>query len=195
LDSSLAKGAERISVLDRLVLSGNKIWRVLAFIASAFMFVNMAFIILNIVLRRFFSMPIFGATELVCYISLTVASFALCQNEWVDGNIRMTLILESLKERGGYILLFIVNLVCSVFFVIFSYLFIVQAIGKFQVNDTSYDLHIPVWIPNAILALGVCAMTACIIIKMLMYFCAIRTGKVFDLRKIAILDAGEDALE
>ena len=146
-------------------------------------------------MRRFLNFPIFGATEIVCYVSLVVTCFALSQNEWIDGNIRMTLLLENLKRKGGFVLLFIVNVVCAVFYIVFSYLFIGNLIVRLGNMSTSYDLNIPLWIPTAVMAFGVCSLTVCLIVKAIMYFVAIKTDKAYSLRNMSVLDAGDDFLE
>jgi TRAP-type C4-dicarboxylate transport system permease small subunit len=185
----------REAVLEKLILRSNRILRVFALVASCTMTLTMALIILNVVLRRFFNAPIFGATEIVCYASLVTASFALGQNEWVDGNIRMTLLLEKLSVEKGYVLSFVINVITTVAFVLFTYLLAQKAIGNYQKNDISFDLHFPVWVPAMILSVGFGILAVTMAVKALAYLYSIRFGHAWDFRALAITQAGDDLLE
>ena len=75
-------------------MGATKVWKWEAGIAWVFLFANVLLIMTHIIMRRFFDAPIYGSIELIKYISLCAASFALAQNEWIDGNITMSLVHE-----------------------------------------------------------------------------------------------------
>jgi TRAP-type C4-dicarboxylate transport system permease small subunit len=181
--------------LKKYVLLANKIWGCFAYLASALMVINVMVIILNIIMRRFFNMPIFGSTEFIRYISLGTASMALCQNEWVDGNIRMSLILEHLKKKTVHAIIFVVNLICSGAFAFISYLLIDQAIDKYFKNDVSPELYFPMWIPAAVLSVGFCVLTATLICKLFVSLYTLKTGEEVNLRGLVIGTSEDDVVE
>lgn len=165
-----------------LATNAYKVWKATALFASIFIVANMCIIIFNIVTRRFFNSPIYGSTEIVSYLSLITASFALAQNEWFDGNIRMSLVLEILPHKFSRYLIFVDYIVCSAAFVYITYLIGNQAVNKYVTGDISTDLGVPLYIFSAILALGFCILTVCIIIKTLVYGYAAFTSEEINFR-------------
>jgi TRAP-type C4-dicarboxylate transport system permease small subunit len=163
---------------------------------SCFLLVfNMLLIVANIILRRFFNSPIFGSTELVRYLSLCAASFALSDNEWVDGNVNMTLLLEMMSNKTRDIMVFLGNVFCAVSFVLISYLLIIQAISKYTKGDITTELGIPIWIPASILAFGFVVLTLMIAIKSVILGWALKTGEKIDFRNIEPVSDDEKVLE
>lgn len=180
---------------ESLVKKTNKLLRILTMIAAVAIFSNVLMIVVNVILRRFFKAPIYGATEFVCYISLFTASFALGQNEWIDGNIRMTAILESFKnEKTRNIISFIVYAVSTIGLFIMTYLLLKMSVQDYITKEVSYELHFPLWLPAAIQTFGFFVMTIVMLIKSLLYLHAINTGQKFNLRKLATEMFGDDDL-
>lgn len=151
--------------MRKLATGAYKVWNITSMVASVFLVFNMVVIIANIIMRRILGAPIFGSTEIVSYASLITASLALAQNEWFDGNIRMTIILDMLNKKTSRIIQFVDYIICTVAFVYISYLLVGQAFSKFAVADVSTDLKLPLFIFAGCLALGFILLTACIIVK------------------------------
>ena len=63
--------------INKIVRISGKIWLVFTRIASLFMALSAALIIVNIITRKFFNAPIFGSTELIAYASLIIAALAM----------------------------------------------------------------------------------------------------------------------
>ena len=122
-----------------------------------------------VILRRFFHMPIFGATEIAKYGIMVAASLSLMTNEWYDGNIEMTLITDKLGNRSRTLLRVIMNSLACVGFIYVSYYMILQAIYKFNTGEASQDLHIPIFIFVIILAFGGMLLAFCNLYKAIMY--------------------------
>jgi TRAP-type C4-dicarboxylate transport system permease small subunit len=182
--------------VEKLVDRANTFWRIWAVISSYFMFFVIAIIVVNVLLRRFMNAPIFGSTEIVCYSVLVVSSFAMAQCEWVDGNIRMGLFLESIKNaKTRNIILTIINVVCTIGLVIISLLLAYQVVTKFAHGDASISLHVPMWAMYAILLLGFILLTICFLVKVIINFHTIRTGVYYNLKQYAKEKSGEDMLE
>jgi TRAP-type C4-dicarboxylate transport system permease small subunit len=173
--------------MKNLLLYANKIWRVEAAAAWVFLFANVLIIVVNIVMRRFFNAPIVGATEIIRYISLIAAGLALAQNEWIDGNITMSLIHEKLKRKNAKRLKAITNSIVAVIFVLITYLLFIQVRDKIVNLDVSYELQIPVWIPALILAVGFTVLTVSIIIKsILLWFIEVTGAPEVNFRDLVV---------
>lgn len=151
--------------LKKLAENADKVWRATSSAASVFLLFNMFLILANIIMRRFFKTPIFGSTELVSYASLITASLALAQNEWFEGNIQMTLILDKLPRQISKYVVFVDYLVCSGAFVFITYLLGKSSVKQFSTGDYSQDLKLSIYIFYIILTIGFAILTACIILK------------------------------
>ncbi|MDR1246725.1 MAG: TRAP transporter small permease [Clostridiales Family XIII bacterium] len=162
--------------MNKLLLYANKIWRFEAAAAWVFLFANVLLIVVNIVMRRFFNAPIVGATEIIRYISLVAAGLSLAQNEWIDGNITMSLIHEKLKVKSANRLRAVTNSIVSLIFILITYLLYIQVSDKIVNLDVSYELQIPVWIPALVLAFGFTLLTVSIIIKSVLLWFIEATG-------------------
>ena len=169
--------------MRKLATGAYKVWNVTSTIAGVFLIFNMVLIIANIIMRRIMGAPIFGSTEIVSYASLITASLALAQNEWFDGNVRMTIILDLISKKTSMVIRFIDYIVCSVAFVYISYLLVGQAISKFAIADVSIDLKLPLFVFAGCLALGFIMLTVCIIFKAIIFgYCAIK-GEDINLKR------------
>ena len=173
--------------MDKLKITANKIWKFETAAACSFMFANVLLIVANIVMRRFFNAPIVGSTEMIRYISLVAASLALAQNEWINGNITMTLIHEKLRQKSAARLSAITNSVVSAIFILITYLLYVQVHDKFTKLDVSYELEFPIWIPALILAIGFSTVTAAIIVKsILLWYIELRDLPLINFRDMVV---------
>ncbi|NLO96693.1 MAG: TRAP transporter small permease [Peptococcaceae bacterium] len=168
--------------MNKLVRITDRTWDITSKVASVFLTVIMLLIIANIVMRRFFNAPIFGSTELVRYFSLAAASFALAQNEWFEGNIKMTLFLELVSEKLRKIILFIGSIICTAAFSYISYLLVGQAIAKYVKNDVSTELNIPIFIMAGILALGFIFLTISLLLKTIVNGYNLKNNVELDMR-------------
>jgi TRAP-type C4-dicarboxylate transport system permease small subunit len=111
-------------------------------------------IIVNIVMRRFFNSPIFGVTELIQYTMLFSASFAIVENEWVDGNVNMHMLLEKMTQRTRSFVLFIVNILTTFGMGVVDYLLFKQFLQRFAEGKVTHELGFPVWAPALVIAIG-----------------------------------------
>lgn len=168
--------------MKRLAANSGKIWGFTSAIAGVVLTFNMLLIIANIIMRRFFNAPIYGSTELVRYASLVGASFGLAQNEWFEGNIKMTLLTEHIEQKAADIIRFICDVICSIAFSYISYLLIIQAVSKYIKADASTDLRLPIFVFASILAFGFIVLTICLIIKAIIQGYIVKTGTPVSLR-------------
>jgi TRAP-type C4-dicarboxylate transport system permease small subunit len=149
------------------------------------------FVMVNVILRRFFNSPIYGSTEFIRYISLLSASLAIAENEWVEGNAKMSLLLEKLPKKYADTLIFISGAICSAVFILVTYLLFVQAVDKFAKVDITPELNFPVWIPAIVLAIGFCILTVTIIIKTVILGHALKSGETIYFERLKKADPGE----
>jgi len=131
---------------------------------------------LNVLLRRFFNMPIYGSTEIVRYISLACASFAIVEHEWVNGNINMPIILDAVPKKVRAIMLCTGYIIATGVFTFISYLLIRQVMNRYTFHSVSPDLGITLWIPALVLSIGFIAMTLTIIVKAVICGWMVKTG-------------------
>ena len=155
----------------------NQIWGVTTHISNLFLFALMMLVVINVIARRLFNAPIFGVTELVCYGSLASAAFGLAQTEWMDGNVRMTLVLERTSVKFGCILNLIINIVGLMGFSYVSYFLVMQAFTKFANGQLSSEIRFPMYIVTGILAVGFILLTLAILAKLVLYGLRIKNGQ------------------
>ena len=161
-------------MLQKYEKTMNRIWGVTTNISNIFLFLLLMLVVVNIIARRFFNAPIFGVTELVCYGSLAAASFGLAQNEWMDGNVRMTLILERTSAKFGCFLNLIVNIVALLGFTFVSYHLVMQVGTKLSNGQLSSELNFPMYIVTRVLAIGFILLTLAILAKLILYILRIK---------------------
>ena len=164
--------------MEKLINRASRAFRVFSNVAMVLLFVNVAIIIANIVMRRFFNAPIYGMTELVRYISLFVASFAIVENEWVDGNVSMTMVVDALHAKARCVTMFVANLATTVAFVVLDYLLIQQMVNKYRDMSMTVELRIRLWIPCAALVVGFVALTVVLALKTYIWAWMRKTGQV-----------------
>ena len=160
--------------MDKYVKTMNKIWGVTTQISNLFLFVIMMLVVVNVIARRVFNSPVFGVTELVCYGSLASAAFGLAQTEWLDGNVRMTLILERTSVKFGCFLNLIVNIIGLLGFAYVSYFLVLQAFTKLSNGQLSSEIRFPMYIVTGILAVGFILLTLAILSKLVLYILRIK---------------------
>ena len=140
---------------------GDKLSNFTCYIACVLLFAIMILVIANILVRTFSSGSILGTTELVRYGMCIAAALALTQNEWVDGNVRVTILLEVMPKAAHRVVDFLCYVVTSIGFVPITYLLFQQAFDQIALNTLTQDLFMPQWIFSLLLAVGFLLLTIC----------------------------------
>ena len=179
----------------KLASVSNKVFHAITWVGGIVLTINVLLVVANILLRRLFGNPIFGATEYVQYISLIAGALALCQNEWYGGNVTMTLVLEHLSNKVECVVRFICDIISAIGFTYVSYLMITDTYGKFIQNDVTNTLGMPRWIFVAILAFGVVMLTLAIYVKTIIQGYVVFGGKPINLRDPESTGMDADILE
>ena len=182
--------------MEKLMKTADTLWRLWARAACFFMAFVIGFIVVNIILRRFFNAPIFGSTEIICFSVLFTSSFALAYCEWVDGNIRIALLLEMASEKVRMGMMLIVNIACTIGLIVCCYLLVNQTISKYVIADTSFSLKWPLWIFYLALSVGFILFTLTFVVKAILTLHCVRQGlPMYDLKAYAASQIDEDMLE
>ena len=167
----------------------SKIVNILSVLPKIMVAVDMLVVVANVIMRRFFNMPIHGATEVICYLGLATASLALFFTEWTEGNVKMTFLNEHLSERAGDILDMIINIACVPVMAYATYLIAQMAVSKFNKGDRSVELGFPMWIVALVLTIGFALITIVILCKAIVRIYDVKNGIHTDFR----VGAGEAA--
>ncbi len=160
--------------MDKYEKTMGKFFSFTTYISDGFLVFIMLVVVANVIFRRFFNSPIYGSTEIVCYCSLAAAALGLAQTEWLDGNVRMTLILEKTGVKFGTFLNLIVNIVGTVGFIIVGILMVRQSMNKYADRQISTELHMPMYIVTGVLAAGFILLAVALVAKLILYIMRIK---------------------
>ncbi len=163
--------------MKKMAKVADKCWQILAIIAGISLIAITLLIIVNIIMRKFMGAPIFGATELVKYGALIGGAMALAQNEWFDGNIQMTILLEHIPVKVRRVIEIVDYAVCTVGFAFVTGLLFKQSAQKFANNERTVDLSMPIGVFNTILAIGFVFLTICVLLKFILKIHEYKTGE------------------
>ena len=147
-----------------------KVFGFLETISDFLLLIMMCVALANVLLRALFNYPIYGTFEIVCYVSLIMAAFAMPDTERTSSNISVTLVNEMLPEKGSKILKLITNIMgaggCSVI----GYRLIGLAQRRFVNGDVTADLRMPIYIFVYIIAAAFFLVAVCMLFKALSFF-------------------------
>ena len=147
-----------------------KLFGLMETVSNVLLLAMMAVALLNILLRALFRYPIFGTFEIVCYLSLVMAAFAMPGTERDNGNISVTLASESLPPKGARILKLVTDLMGMAGCFVVEYRLVGLARRKLENGDITADLGMPVYIFVYIIALAFFLISICLLYKVLSFF-------------------------
>lgn len=148
-----------------------------AIISGFCMTVVMLVVVANIITRRFFNTPIYGATEIARYGMMIAASFALMNNEWHDGNVTMTFIIDMFGKKCRNIVATVMNFIGFGCLCYVTYFMAMQTAYKMSTGELSSDLLLPVWVFVAVLTFGGALLALCLLAKAVLYAHAAVSGR------------------
>ena len=146
-----------------------KIFGIMIRISSIILSLIMIFVVINVILRITIKSPILGSTEIVRYAALIGAALALCQNEWFDGNIRVTMVLELLPKKAASAIAFIGYALVSGGLGMIAYFLYQQAVKYFQSGTLTNELYMPSGLFAGFLAFGFLTLMICFIIRTIFF--------------------------
>lgn len=139
-------------------------------VSDVLLLAMMVLAIANILLRALFNLPIFGTFELVCYLSLVMAAFAMPDVERTDGNISVTLVSEALPPKGARVLKLVTDVIALAGCSIVGWKLVGLAQKKLANGDITADLGMPVYLFVWVIALAFFLMAVCLLFKVLAFF-------------------------
>ncbi len=151
--------------MNKFEINTCRIWRYFALGGAIILFLDLCFVGVNVILRSFFNLPIFGSTEIVRYSSLVGAALAMALNQYNDGNIRVTLIMELVSAKVRDTISFIADIVLACGFIYITYYLIQYVISLKSTADLTMELSMPTWLFALILCAGFVMMTLGGIVK------------------------------
>ena len=148
------------------------VYNFLGKIGGVLLLCMMSVTVLNILLRALFNLPINGAFEIVCYLSLVMGAFAMPGVEFASANISVAIVPESLPQKARRVLRLITDAVAMVgcSFVVFKLIGTAQV--KYAHGETTRDLGVPVYIYVAIIVFGFALTALCLLFKVLYFLTA-----------------------
>lgn len=177
--------------MTKLIHFTNKLTKAVVVIAEIALVISILLVVVNVVMRRVFTMPINGTTEMVCYLCLLVASISLANTEWLDGNVKVTLIAEKTSRKIGDIVEIIGMFVTIPFMSYVTYLLFKLTYSKFMKNDVSVELRFPLYIACGLLAIGFAILIAILVIKLIVRIYDVSHGTHYDFTQ----NTGDEAAE
>lgn len=131
-----------------------KISHVLVIIAGVMCFLMMVLSVLNVITRSMFDKPILGTVELVSYFGLTLGALALAMNELCDGNVTMTLFIDTLKPKAKKALDAVMTALAAVLYAVITYRYLLEVQITLKSGTHTSTLGIHYYVINAIMTIG-----------------------------------------
>ena len=122
-----------------------KICSITDFIAGICFFAVMVLILINIIMRRIFGMPITGTAEMVGLMTATGLGFALANCELNDGNIAMSILTDRLSKKTQQIINTLIYLVSLGFWTMVIWRMFVYGSSAFSRGLVSSTVSIPIY--------------------------------------------------
>jgi TRAP-type C4-dicarboxylate transport system permease small subunit len=144
-----------------------KLARLMNYIAASGLFIVMAVVVLNILMRVFVNKPFLGTYEIVQYGLLLVVSLALADNELADGNVMVSFFLEKMKPKTANLVNIITVAFGAVIMGSVTYNQWRMILAKFKNKAASSIIKLPHWIIVLVLTLGFFTLFIALIVKLI----------------------------
>ncbi|NLO98546.1 MAG: TRAP transporter small permease [Peptococcaceae bacterium] len=113
--------------------------------AAVILFATCLLVVVNVITRTdLFKAPVFGAYEIVSFLTLIAISFAIAHCSIADGHVRLTFIIDKLSAKVRNIINIILLIVATV-----NYILITWNLGKYMLERAAFGevasvLRIPI---------------------------------------------------
>jgi TRAP-type C4-dicarboxylate transport system permease small subunit len=139
-----------------------KIFSLTDFVAGICFFSVMLLILINILMRKLFTIPIMGTYELVGLITATGIGLALANCEIKDGNIAMSIITDRMPKKAQEITAIIIFLLSLGFWAVIVFRLFVYGNSSLKNGWVSSTSSIPIY--PFIFILGFNAFCLCLVL-------------------------------
>jgi len=130
-------------VEEKLVVFNSTISKFFNKISSLLLFIMPIPVFLDVLARYLFEASIPGVIEIEGYLLLAIVYLALAYTQFVEGHIRIDLLLAKFPARLRNIIDTSNYFICTLFFLLMSFQLFKGALLKIEDGDISYDLEMP----------------------------------------------------
>jgi len=152
-----------------------KIFGISDFLAGVCFFSVMLLIIVNILMRKLFNMPIIGTVELTGLLTATGIGFALANCELNNGNVAMSIITDKFNAKTQRIIEIFIHLLSLSFWIMVTWRIFLFGSSSFTSGWVSSTASLPVFPFIFILFFNVLCLCFVVALKLL---CSFRNGRV-----------------
>ena len=142
----------------------NKLFSLTDFFAGICFASVMLLILVNILMRKIFNLPIMGTFELVGLLTATGIGFSLAKCEINNGNVAMTILTEKMPKKVQALIGIIINLLSLGFWGVVVYRLFVYGSSSFKSGWVSSTSSVPIY--PFIFILGFNAFCLCIVLAL-----------------------------
>ena len=142
--------------MDRLV---DKASRVLALASSIAVLAITIAIVIDVVGRSVWGVPLDGASEFAVTALIAVVFLGLARAQRTGGNFRVDLVIRLLPSSLRWILEALWRVIAAVLVGLLAWLSVVEATNATAIGESTYGtVTFPVWPARIILAFGLCVL-------------------------------------
>ena len=142
--------------------------RLMSWIASAILVIMMLLTVTDVFLRKVFNQSVLGTVEVTEYLLVIVIFFTLADTEFLDGHVKVDLVMSRFGKHAQAIVDMVTQFVCFILSTLITWSTLVYS-GKMRTSgEVSQDLWIPVYPFVYIVAVGSAILALTLLIKFLM---------------------------
>ncbi|MEA4954519.1 MAG: TRAP transporter small permease [Pseudoflavonifractor sp.] len=108
-------------------------------------------VVLNVITRRFFSLPIFGITEIVQYGTLAAISLAAANTTYLRNHPSVSILVDLLKPKAKSLTCAVTELISMGMLGYVGWNLIPNTVKEFNGFRTTESLFIPYWVISAMI--------------------------------------------
>jgi len=150
-----------------------KVFGITDFLAGICFFSVMILILLNIIMRKLFNLPIMGTFELVGLLTATGIGFSLAFCEMNNGNVAMSLITDRLNAKAQALVTILVSLIALVFWTMVTWRLFAYGCSSFKSGWVSSTSSLPIFPFIFILFFNILCLCGVVALKLI---CSINTA-------------------
>jgi len=155
--------------MEKLDKTAKKIVRSLNFLSCFILMGMMIYLVIFIIIRGAFGYTIFGTYEIVQYSCMLVICLALADNDYQEGNVKVTVLTDLIPKKLRTIPeLFALLLSCCIC-IAFTFFMFSFTIMRFNSNSLSLNFLIPVWIFALVLFVSFIMLSFSVVVRTIKY--------------------------
>jgi TRAP-type C4-dicarboxylate transport system permease small subunit len=147
---------------DRFI---SKIVSWLNYLSSIVLLFMMIFVIVYIILRSAFGYSIFGTFEIVQLSCMTLVACALAGNDYREGNITVTVLVDMMPKTVKWIVELFALLLSSGLCIYCSFLMYGNMISRYEAEAVTANLNLPIWVFTLILFISFILLSVSVLFR------------------------------